>query len=441
MGLRYIRRYDLRVVACLLIGGLLLLPGSCKGGGGPGNTPGTIAELKTDAWRDMIGKEVELEGYLLLNPDGTGRLLSDRADYESNGAIPEDRYVALGRDSLAGLDRSEHHLAHVQLRGTVRETGDPDRTSLGSTLGDRALCEVAAHEEPLVMGQWGGAKAAFINPCENLTCRLLTHIGPQKYALLYSGGINKDMAYMRYWNDMTLYYAMLTWVFGYDPDNIIVVYKDGVPENGYMPVHYAATPTGLNTAFDVLRARMDADDTFFLFMTNHGGTTSDMGSPMPNDEDFSADTIDETAFYYNQNSVIFDDDIAAQVNSLTFARMCAVMEQCFSGGMIYDLRGPNRVICTAANEVELSYGGAVYDDFVMLFASALIGIHQLTSDPVDADENNDGKVSIYEAFRWATTNDTRPEHPQYEDSGEGISIGFPSLGNTIDGTYGSTFFL
>ena len=121
--------------------------------------------------------------------------------------------------------------------------------------------------------------------------------------------------------------------------------------------------------------------------------------------------------------------------------MCGVLEQCFSGGMIYDLRGPNRVICTACRETELSYGGAGgYDEFVQLWASAMIGLHQVTGNPVDADENNDGKVSVYEAFRWASTNDAQPETPQYEDSGEGLSISFPSAGITTDGTYGSTYF-
>jgi hypothetical protein len=75
----------------------------------------------------------------------------------------------------------------------------------------------------------------------------------------------------------------------------------------------------------------------------------------------------------------------------------------------------------------------------MLLASALIGTHQLNNTPVDADENNDGKVSMTEAFRWASDNDTRDEIPQYEDSGEGFSVSNPTE-NGFDGAAGSAIF-
>lgn len=424
---------------------LLVLPGACGGGssGPTGPAEGSVASLKTADWRTKIGESVELEGYLLLNDDGTGVLVDSMADTSVNAPIPETNYVALGSNFLRGLSRDTYQMAKVRLTGIVRETTDADRTTRAGLHGDLALCEIEPSATPTVTAARTGPLSALINPCVTNPglCKIFNGGEVEKHALLYSGGINKDSAYMRYWNDMALYYNMLVWLFGYDPDNIIVVYKNGVAENGDMPVHYAATPTGLGTAFAELGANMDFNDDFFLFTTNHGGTVSDIGSPAPADEDFGADTIDECSFYYNVNQRLFDDQMASFVNGLSFGRMCCVMEQCFSGGMIYDLRGQNRVICTACSEVEVSYGGSTYDDFVMLFASALIGTHQLTGTPVDADENNDGGVSVYEAFRWATNNDTRPETPQYEDSGEGIPIAFPSAGVTIDGSYGFTYFL
>lgn len=412
------------------------------GSNSPGPVPRTLAEVKSDSWRDLVGEPVELEGYLMIHADGTGVLVQSPEDTSTNTLIPESRYVALSGSALRSLAPESHYMAKVRVSGVVKETADPDRRHLVGIAGDKSLCEVAVDDGLTILQPWTGEIAAVFDPCAvSGLCDLVVRRSPQKFALLYSGGINKDAAYMRYWNDMTLYYAMLTFLFGYQPENVVVVYKDGMPENGFMPVDHPATPAGLNAAFTDLRNRMTSKDEFFFFMTNHGGTIADAGSPTPNDEDFSADTIDECAFYYNVDSVPYDDDIAMQVNSLSFSRMCCVMEQCFSGGMIYDLRGPNRVIVTACNEVEVSYGGAVYDDFVMLFASALIGIQQLTGDPVDADEDNDGKVSVYEAFRWATTHDTRPETPQYEDSGEGIPIAFPAAGITTDGSYGSLYFL
>ena len=39
---------------------------------------------------------------------------------------------------------------------------------------------------------------------------------------------------------------------------------------------------------------------------------------------------------------------------------------------------------------------------------------------VDADADDDGKVSIVEAFNYARSMNSRPETPWYEDSGDGI---------------------
>src|SRR5262245_39297759 len=435
MGNRRAKRRWARPVRAVARGSLLLLLWflwGCGGGGG-GSSVRHVDDVKTSRWRQLIGSTIEVEGHLLLDGNGSGLLLLDPDDYRQNRSIPEDRHLALGSQGVRDLDPEALFLAKVRLEGTVRETTDPGRRILADAFGDVSQCELEVTAEPLVLGKGSLKAPSFLDPCalSRTLCGGLVDLVPEKFALLYSGGINADKAYGRYWNDVALYYAMLTWVFGFDPDHIVVVYKDGVPENGFAPVHYAATPAGISAAFQQLGAEMDFTDEFFLFMTNHGGQVQDAGSPTPADEDFSLDTIDECTFYYGLAGFPYDDDFAAYVNGLSFARMICVMEQCFSGGFIYDLRGTNRVIVSAANEVEVSFGGDQFDDFAMLFASALIGTHQIDGTPVDADEDGDGKVSIYEAFRWATLNDTQDEHPQYEDSGEGISIGFPVTGVTI----------
>ena len=55
---------------------------------------------------------------------------------------------------------------------------------------------------------------------------------------------------------------------------------------------------------------------------------------------------------------------------------------------------------------------------------------------VNADTDNDGEVSMAEAFNYAQANDTRSETPWYEDSGDGVahSGSMPAGG---DGTLGS----
>lgn len=400
----------------------------------------TFSKYKTDNWRDLIGDTIEVEGFIKLNDDKTAILFANEEDYYINGLVPENRYISIGSENIRGLNPDEYYLSKVKIKGVIRETQDRGRTLRARISGDISLFEVRVIEEMLKV-TLPKPKPTIENFCITNPdiCRMVVPAAPEKYALLYSGGINKDMAYDRYWNDMSLYYNMLIYIFGYDPDNIIVVYKDGIAKANTMVVNYPANPEGIDEALMYLEEMMMPQDEFFFFMTNHGGTVADAGSPRVNDEP-TGDKTDECSFYYNESSYPYDDDVKDWVDRLNFSRMICVMEQCYSGGMIYDLRGPNRIIITAANETEVSYGGAKFDDFVMLFASALINTHQETGKSVDADENKDGKVSLTEAFRWAVKNDPHKEHPQYEDSGDGISTGSPKDGDSGDGALGKSIF-
>jgi hypothetical protein len=398
-------------------------------------------DIKNDDWRSQIGDTLEVTGYLKLNSSGSGVLLYDKNDIDINGLIAESRYIALGSETIRGIDRKKNYLTQVKLKGIIRATTNEDRQKLRAIAGDMSQFELHVIEDPLTITP-GTPQPPPIDPCV-LNPSLCSFAGqPQsdKYALLFSGGIDADKAYMRYWNDMVLYYNMLVNLYGYDPEHIIVVYKNGVAEDNTMPVDYAANPAGINLALTKLENEMTDIDKFFFFTTNHGGQRSDNGSPNVDDEIWDGDNTDETLFYYNSSSRAYDDNVADWINNrLSFKSMICVMEQCYSGGMIYDLRGEDRIIMTAASEEQVSYGSATYDDFVMLLASALIGTHQVDNTPVDADENNDGKVSLTEAFRWASDNDTKDEIPQYEDSGEGVSVSYPA-DNGFDGAVGKDIY-
>jgi hypothetical protein len=73
--------------------------------------------------------------------------------------------------------------------------------------------------------------------------------------------------------------------------------------------------------------------------------------------------------------------------------------------------------------------------------SAIYGFH-LNGDttPVWADVNDDGKVSMAEAFGYAATMDSRIETPHYDDNGDGIGS---TIGNIIgtDAIFGYGIFL
>jgi hypothetical protein len=73
------------------------------------------------------------------------------------------------------------------------------------------------------------------------------------------------------------------------------------------------------------------------------------------------------------------------------------------------------------------------------FASAIKGTDP-AGRPVDADANDDGKVSMVEAFNYARTMNDKPNTYFYEDSGDGIphSGAMPAQG---EGALGASTWL
>ena len=89
---------------------------------------------------------------------------------------------------------------------------------------------------------------------------------------------------------------------------------------------------------------------------------------------------------------------------------------------------------SAAGEYEPSWSmlSKTYDEFSYYFTCAINGADP-KGNPVDADANNDGEVSMVEAFNYARSMDTQKETPWYEDSGDGI----PNSGNMPKGGDGA----
>ena len=231
------------------------------------------------------------------------------------------------------------------------------------------------------------------------------NVTPQKYAVLYSGGYDPDYAYMRYWNDLVWMYFILQ-AYGYPADHIYVIYKDGVPEDNHMPVDYPAIHASLDTVFGILSDTLTIRDSLFFFTTNHG-TTDGICTWTPADSSY----------------VLTHTEVSNWLDSVSCGHMTIVMEQCYSGKFIQYLSGEHRVILTAAS-IESSYGcdtEGEWDEFVYHFMSAVLG-RQLNSYStlVDADYNNNGFVSMREAFIYAALHDPWFETPLFDDDGDGV---------------------
>ena len=101
--------------------------------------------------------------------------------------------------------------------------------------------------------------------------------------------------------------------------------------------------------------------------------------------------------------LMFPGALAFQVNRITaFEREVVHLHFPKSGAFINYLRRPNRMILTAAasNKDSRAHPTLMYGNFDYWFLSGLRG-HQLIGEaPVDADTNDNGQVSIGEAYNF-----------------------------------------
>jgi hypothetical protein len=369
--------------------------------------------------------------------------------------MPWEQYILLIGNISEEIDPREYGGAKLELRGIV------DVVDSVSKYGDEHVAiETLSYDMSERLEPYSPEiKHIEIQP---------TIQQPHKYAVLFSGGINPAKNHTRYWNDLKFIYSTLINEYGFATENIAVLYADGKALDNEMPVHYSATQANLETVFNLLRGVTTTQDLIFMFTTNHGGGFYDAASfpaayggqlDVDGDEglepifekNYGVDGID---FNSNGNKAdqiswdedlkswggsILDDDFDTIFVNLQYDTMIIIMEQCFSGGLIADMvrSGTNKIIMSAAGEYEPSSGmdKEPYDEFSYYFTCAING-----ADPygktVNADTNNDGEVSMLEAFNYARAHDTQAETPWYEDNGDGI----PHSGEMpagMDGVLGS----
>lgn len=110
------------------------------------------------------------------------------------------------------------------------------------------------------------------------------------------------------------------------------------------------------------------------------------------------------------------------------AKIIFALQPCMSGGFIYELSASNRIICTASRGCETAYAS-----WIGCFRNALKKYDEDNNGIPDADYNNDTKISIQEAYRYAAEKveyqlnnnpDLPPQHPLIDDTGDRIGHHF-----------------
>nr|MDO8113019.1 C13 family peptidase [Candidatus Sigynarchaeota archaeon] len=369
------------------------------------DSPLQVSDITGSGRPNYVGKTLTIDGYYFAGPNNQSTITQNGTDFFQNKILPVTSYLKIIGPIPQGLVVNDSG-SRILLKGVIQiDTGNSsitDISPISATIIENTRRPYYEYLYPIII-------------------QLPSFLIPTKYAVLISGGWDSDHAYIRYWNDLKFMYAALTGFYNYSASHIIVIYKDGTPEDAGMPVNYSCSYSNIQAAFSHLASVMSDRDDLFIYTTNHGGGG---------------------ALCLWNHDVIVPSQMAGMLNAITYHHMIIVMEQCFSGCFIPNLSGTNRVIMTAANAEESSWScdtEGPFDEFVFHFMMAVRQI-SLLGDPVYSDANHDGKVSMVEAFNHACYMDSANEHPQYDDNGDGV--GHPYwLPYSTDGYAGANFFL
>ncbi len=405
--------------------------------------------------RRLLGRQVEVTGYYYGG--SIPMIVDDIERVEVNLPLPPGCFVPLTGARPQGLKWGDR----VKAQGFLRRPGRDDHPSLA---GSSAVLQIEKAEHLSVLRAAairGPAAALDLTPPDSIR-RVARYTKEQltparKYAVLIAGGGKPDSNHIRYWNDLTVMYDILV-SYGYQASDITVIYADGLPPDDSregkrasdMPVHFTASHGNIRRVFDELQRVVTPKDTVFIHINDHGGgcLTQRSGSVEPdlyggriddNDDevldricensigaDLNGDgrqqdcvRIDES-FSLWQSGPMYDDEFAAEVAKVSSCgTLILIASQCFSGGFLDDLTGPNRVLMSAADDVQISRArrpDLLYNEFPFWIMAALSGQKPDGSGSVNADADGDGRVSLGEAYNFALRNDATDETPCFEDN-------------------------
>lgn len=232
------------------------------------------------------------------------------------------------------------------------------------------------------------------------------------YAVILSGGKNKNSNNARYWNDCSFIYQTLTKKYRVPKGNVKVLMSDGtdpavdmcrevgdpyisspldLDDDGNPEIEYSATKTNLRRVFSELSNELGDEDHLFVYVIDHGGYDYQKKSSyicLWNDEK------------------LYPEELNSYLDGCEAGYISFVMGQCYSGGFVEPLRADNRLVMAACSADDLSYGceDIPFDEFVYHWTSAVNGVTAF-GDKISADGNADDNVSLGEAYTYARQKD------------------------------------
>jgi hypothetical protein len=244
-----------------------------------------------------------------------------------------------------------------------------------------------------------------------------------RWAVLMNGGYDSGNNHVRYWNDLSNIYITLNNVYEIPDENIIVLCSDGLdpavdqsngqnsnPDldgDGDADIMYSCVLSNVDAVFAGLAANFTGTEKLFVFTTDHGSTAG------------GYDTIENLWNYEELTDAHFAELLAA----VPASEIICTLEPCFSGGFLDNVVvPPGPIVATSACRYD-EYSWAmppdyVYDTYVFHWTAAVKG-EDAYGVPVDADANQDGLITMDEAYAYAIAHDTDSESPQYGEYPEG----------------------
>ena len=244
-----------------------------------------------------------------------------------------------------------------------------------------------------------------------------------RWAVLMNGGYDQYNNHVRYWNDLSNIYITLNAVYDFPDENIIVLCSDGLnpapdqsngqnshPDldgDGDDDIMYACTLANVNMVFASLAENFTGTEKLFVFTTDHGSSLGGWN----------------TVQNLWNHEILTDAHFASLLHAVPAFEIICTFEPCYSGGFLDDVVvPPGPIVASSAcrhDEYSWAMNNLQYDEYVFHWTAAVKG-QDAYGTPVDADINQDGFVTMDEAYIYAEAHDTQPEHPQYDEYPQGI---------------------
>jgi hypothetical protein len=242
-----------------------------------------------------------------------------------------------------------------------------------------------------------------------LTCPLQAS-AQQRFGLIVSGATGGDEYAAQYttWTDTLS--RSLTGRLGFDPAHVTILTESETPSE-------AATAQNVRKAIASVRDKMRRDDLLFVLLIGHG-------------------TFDGVDAKFNLVGPDLESSEWAALLSALPGRVVVVNSTAGSFPFIERLSGPKRTVITATDSVAQRFDTVFPDYFVKAFEDEM------------ADLDKNGRISIWEAFAFATSGVRRhyqqrgqlsTERALLDDNGDGVGSSATEQG--ADGAQASRTYL